>query len=97
MMFWSLAGADPEHCGRGEQEDRGGRMPVLQTGPDLPRREPEITRNPTVPLHILPWRAQEQQGPGSSTLLCCKPFLLGITNALSHPKSYRPYRSIGLL
>lgn len=58
-------GADPEHRGGGEQEDRRGGVSVLQAGSQLPWRESETTRDPAVPLPLLPRRAQEQQGPGN--------------------------------
>lgn len=69
-LFRSV-GADPEHRGGGEQEDRRGGVSVLQAGSQLPRRQSETTRDSAVPLHLLPRRAQEQQGPGSSSLLLC--------------------------
>lgn len=68
LMLCSV-GAYPEHRGRGEQEDRRGGVPVLQAGSQLPRGESEATRDPAVPLPLLPRRAQEQQGPGSGSLL----------------------------
>lgn len=63
------AGADPEHRGRGEQKDGRGGVSVLQAGSQLPRRESKTTGDPAVPLPLLPRRAQEQQGPGSVSLL----------------------------
>lgn len=63
------AGADPEHRGGGEPKDGRGGVSVLQAGSLLPRWESKTTRDPAVPLHLLPRRAQEQQGPGSVSLL----------------------------
>lgn len=63
------AGADPEHRGRGKQEDRRGGVSVLQAGSQLPWWKSKTTRDPPVPLYLLPRRAQKQQGPGSVSLL----------------------------
>lgn len=59
------AGADPEHCGRGEHQDGRGRVSVLQTGSLLPGRDSEAAGDSAVALPLLPRRAQEHQGPGS--------------------------------
>lgn len=63
------AGADPEHRGGGEQEDRGGGVSILQAGSQLPRGKSATARDSAVTLPLLPRRAQEQQGPGSFPLL----------------------------
>ena len=59
-------GADSEHRGRGEQEDGGGRVSVLQTGSGLHGGVPENTRDTALPLPLLPRRTQEQQGTGTA-------------------------------
>lgn len=68
-IFFCSAGADPEHRGRGKQEDRRGGVSVLQAGSHLPWWKSKTTRDPAVPLYLLPRRAQKQQGPGSVSLL----------------------------